>query len=406
MRVLLISPLPGIDPPCGDVTYTQLLLANPPDGIVYETYAEALDRGALREHGRRESLKSAIRARRNILRESLLLGLGKSMAFVRRHAWLFWEPFRFFSVRPGEYDAIHLHVFSARFLNLSCPLIVSNAAPLRYLYSEARGYSAQRVTWMERAEVGLARLMGVNANSYFLPQATRLITFTEFLKRWYLDRGVISVDQIDVIPIFLPSGTQISTPERPSRIGFIAKDFAAKGGYTLLNAFELVRRARPDAELVIVGCPAVLSAKECQTRKICWIPYIERDELLGEILPQFHMLAYPTRFDGLPLVVLEAMSRGLPVTISDYQAMPEMVAFGWAGLISPVGDAEMLAENILRLLDPVQHAHYGQAALDWFERTFSETAVKRRLGECYELAIERHGGRAPLIASCAVETVL
>ncbi len=54
---------------------------------------------------------------------------------------------------------------------------------------------------------------------------------------------------IDVVPIFLPANPLARSPRRPQRIGFIAREFAAKGGFTLLKAFERVRAVRPDAQL-------------------------------------------------------------------------------------------------------------------------------------------------------------
>jgi hypothetical protein len=128
LRVLLISPLPKIDPACGDVTYTESLLANPPEGVEYETYADAMSRGTLVEHGTRRALKEAW-ARGDGRVGAALMTIGcKLLNLLRRSRWLFWEPYRFFSVVPGAYDLIHLHTFSARFLDLPCPLVVSNAA--------------------------------------------------------------------------------------------------------------------------------------------------------------------------------------------------------------------------------------------------------------------------------------
>lgn len=60
MRVLLISPLPRLDPTCGDVTYTETLLSHPPEGVQFETYAQALESGALREHGNRRAIQSTL----------------------------------------------------------------------------------------------------------------------------------------------------------------------------------------------------------------------------------------------------------------------------------------------------------------------------------------------------------
>lgn len=392
MRVLLISPLPGIDPACGDVTYTQTLLSNPPEGVEYTTYFDAIKQGSLKEHGRRDALQRARLNGRGLGREMLLTGLARGLNFMRQARWFFWEPFRFFSVKPGAFDVVHLHVFSAKFFELDCALVASNAAPQRYLYSDARHYSKLRTDIMETFEIIFGRILGVNLNSYYLPQVARVIAFTEFLQCWYAERNVMRESSIDQVPIYLPSLQRRTVNRRPKRIGFVAKDFLAKGGQTLLRAFEIVRVARPDAELMIVGCEAQLEQSLAARRGISWIPYVPRERLMNEILPSFDVLSYPTNCDGLPLVVLEAMSMGVPVAVSDYLAMPEIVEHGEAGLISPVGDAERLASNILRLLEPETNSHFGCRAWERFEQAYSAGVVRPRLRASYEAAVQQWVG--------------
>src|SRR5205823_6014503 len=152
---------------------------------------DALSRGALIEHGNRAAAGRAVKSGREVLPELALTGAAKLLNKARGARWLFWEPFRFFSVRPGEYDLVHVHVFSAKFLSLPCPLVVSNAAPLRYLYSEARCYGPARVRLLEGIEQGLGRLLGVNVTSYRLPQASRMIAFTQYLRDWYVRRRIM-----------------------------------------------------------------------------------------------------------------------------------------------------------------------------------------------------------------------
>jgi glycosyltransferase involved in cell wall biosynthesis len=389
MRVLLISPLPDLDPSGGDVTYTQTLLAHPPDGVQYETYAQAMARGTLQEHGNRRALKAWRASHISMGSELALTGISSAINSMRRAKWLFWEPFRFFTVAPGAYDLVHLNVFSARFLGLTCPVVVSNAIPLRYLYTAARAYSERRVRAIELAEQGLGKVLGMNVNSYCLPQASRVIAFTEFLRSWYVKRGVMPADRADTIPIYLPSppAAPASRSDRPRRIGFIAKAFDSKGGPVLLEAFETVRKHRPDAELVIVGSEPRMTESDLRSRNITWLPYLDREAMLSEVLPSFDVFAYPTAFDGLPLVVLESMSRGVAIATSDFQALPEVVDHGRAGLISPQGDAAKLAENILRLLEPAENARYRAAARDRFESYYAAEVVRPRLHDCYERAI-------------------
>jgi glycosyltransferase involved in cell wall biosynthesis len=393
MRVLLISPLPGIDPPCGDVVYTETLLAHPPQGVRYETYADAIARGALREHGDGRALRGALRDRRNLARELVLTPSAKAVNTLRQRRFLFWEPFRFFSVRPGEYDAVHVHVFSVRFLGRERPpVVVSNAAPLRYLYTEARRHPVQRVDRMEQAELALSRLMRVNATSYHLPEAERVIAFSAFLKEWYVRRGIMSADRVDVVPIYLPTlapsareTAKIGEQWLPRRIGFIAKDFDAKGGPTVLRAFARLRQSRPDAELIIVGCAPRIDVAEAAAQGIRWLPYVPREELLSSLMPSFDVFAYPTEFDGMPLVVLEAMANGVPVATSNYQAMPEIV--GGTGSITLVGDADALATRLRELLEPSTNAVMRARTRERFEARFSANSVRPLLRASYESAI-------------------
>ncbi len=387
MHVLLISPLPGIDPACGDVTYTETLLANPPEGVVYETYQEALERGSLREHGIRSSLVKAFHTKQGLVKEFLLTGIIKPINILRKKHWLFWEPFRFFTVKPGEYDLIHLHVFSAHFFSLDCPLIVSNAIAQRYLYTNARGYSQKKTKMLEFADMVIGKLFAININSYYLPQTSRVIAFTCFLKDWYVKQKIIDSAAIDIVPIFLPYQKQISYSPFPAKVGFIAKDFKAKGGFILLKAFEIVKSVHPHVQLTIVGCEPLFSESEAFIKGITWITYVQREKLLNEILPTFDIFAYPTEFDGLPLVLLEAMSFGIAIATSDYQAIPEIVDYGSAGLISPVGNVEELAANIIKLLNTENNAYFGNAAYKRFQEVYSMNKGLSQLYQSYEKAI-------------------
>ena len=159
---------------------------------------------------------------------------------------------------------MHVHVFSCGFREIDCPVVVSNALPVRYLYTDARGYSALRVRLLEAADRFLARIFGVNVTSYWLPGVRRVIAFTEYLRDWYRDRKIAADSAIDVVPIYLPDAPVAPASERPCRIGFVAKDFEAKGGLVLLEAFARVRARRPDAELVIVGSPARLDEADAE----------------------------------------------------------------------------------------------------------------------------------------------
>ena len=377
MRVLLISPLHGLDPPCGDITYTETLVAHPPEGVVYETYADALRRGTLIEHGRRE----------RFWKEPLLTACSKAINLLRKSKQLFWEPFRFFSVVPGEYDLIHLHVFNARFFSLPCPLIISSGAPQKDLYLNNRQYTPVRVCRLQFIDKILGQALRVNCNSSYMPQAHRVLVYTEYFRDYLVNDHYVEADRVSVVPILSIAPSFKLTRRVPRRIGFVARNFDEKGGPVVLDAFKQVRQQYPDTELWIIGSKPQLAKDKAARMGITWLDCVPRDQLLKEIMPSFDVFAYPTPHDCFSYVLLEAMSCGVAIATSDYVSMPEAVSYGKAGLISPVGDAGKLAKNILTLINPETNWTFRQAALKRFEEYFSWQAVAPRILEEYQKAM-------------------
>lgn len=407
-HVLLLSPVEGRDGAGGDRTYTHVLRDNAPSGIKYETYDLALERGTLRERGTGRALKSGVQRARGlalgaalslVAREASLTAVGKTLWMLRSRRRLFWEPFLFFEVKSGAYDLVHAHIFSARFENLDCPLVVSLGGRLRHLYLDARGFAPSRVKRLERLDRGIARVLGVNATSEYVPQASRLYAFTQSGSDEFKAQGLLSPERIEYIPFHLPTPNLDFShrANKPKRVGFVAREFALKGGPVVLQAWDEVLKVRPDAELWIVGNPPPPGAEKLEAKNVTWIPFIPREQLLGEVMPSFDVFTYPTHYDYLPCyTLLEVMARGVPVAGSDHRDMDVSLGLDAAsvaqnapsaGLMSPVKDASALAKNILRLLEPEENARARLGARAHFERTFSCEAVLPKLERFYEAAL-------------------
>jgi len=72
-------------------------------------------------------------------------------------------------------------------------------------------------------------------------------------------------------------------------------------------------------------------------------------ELVG-LLRSADVFALPSYFEGMPLALLEAMAAGLPVVTTDVPGCVDTVGGADAGLISPPGDVEAMAENLRRMM--------------------------------------------------------
>jgi glycosyltransferase involved in cell wall biosynthesis len=91
----------------------------------------------------------------------------------------------------------------------------------------------------------------------------------------------------------------------------------------------------------------------------------------------------PSRSEGQPMAVLEAMARGLCVIASDVGGLHEMIGGGY-GVIVPPDDIDAIADALRRVIDDRDlRARYGAAAYARVEAHFDVRAVSRRIDALY-----------------------
>lgn len=104
-----------------------------------------------------------------------------------------------------------------------------------------------------------------------------------------------------------------------------------------------------------------------------------RDDV-PRLLAASDLFVLPSLWEGLPTVVLEAMSAGLPVVGTSVSGVPEAVEDGSTGLLVPPGRAESLASAILRLgADRDLRERMGARGRERFEERFHVRATARNL---------------------------
>jgi glycosyltransferase involved in cell wall biosynthesis len=99
---------------------------------------------------------------------------------------------------------------------------------------------------------------------------------------------------------------------------------------------------------------------------------------------ELDVFVLPSRFEGFPLVVLEAMLAGVPVVATDVGAVREAVADGATGLLVAPEDAAGLARAIRRMFDePGLRARVTEAALARARMEFTADAMASRFVDLY-----------------------
>ena len=154
---------------------------------------------------------------------------------------------------------------------------------------------------------------------------------------------------VHVIPYGAPSpspgsGDCASAGARPLRVLFAGSLGQRKGLSYLLDAVNGLGR---HVELTLLGAKTVhgCAPLDAAVRAHRWISSLPHAELLAEMARQ-DVLVLPSLFEGFGLVILEGMSRGLPVIATSHTGGPDVIDEGTDGFIVPIRSAEAIAEKL------------------------------------------------------------
>jgi glycosyltransferase involved in cell wall biosynthesis len=143
----------------------------------------------------------------------------------------------------------------------------------------------------------------------------------------------------------------LGIPAQAAVVGAVGRLTYQKAPEDFLAALQLLDR--PGAIGVWVGsgeCAEQIARRARGLRGIRLILAGERGDVL-EILPAFDIFALPSRYEGLPTAVVEAMLCGVPVIATAVNAVPDLVVPGETGLLVPPRRPAALAAAVRYLLD-------------------------------------------------------
>jgi glycosyltransferase-like protein len=166
-----------------------------------------------------------------------------------------------------------------------------------------------------------------------------------------------------------------------------------KGSDTLVKAIAALKKAGRDPVLAVVGGHSFQDYRPYRDRVLASLPglglRLDDDVVLVGTVPDAELpawyaaadvLAFPSTKEGWGLAVLEAMSAGLPVVVSDLPVFGEYLTSGRDALLVPVDDAPALAGALAAVLDdPDLAASLREAALATAQRfTWARSAAEHQ----------------------------
>ena len=136
----------------------------------------------------------------------------------------------------------------------------------------------------------------------------------------------------------------------PLRLLFLGRLDEQKEPLFVVSVADALRRRGVDFRLSIAGNGPLRDAVRERVTELALVDFVETPGFVSPPWDEYaraHMLLTPSRFEGAPLVPLEALSSGLPVLASDIGPHSDLAAVTSAIRVLPTGDPELWAEEIL-----------------------------------------------------------
>lgn len=124
-----------------------------------------------------------------------------------------------------------------------------------------------------------------------------------------------------------------------------------------LAVFARIQVVHPAATLTLAGGGSLMAVlgRQVETGQLAGVRFCGH-LAAADIAPTYDaadIFLNTSAIDNLPLTLIEASASGLPVVSTSAGAIPDLICHEENGLLAPVGDVEVLAGHILRLLaDP------------------------------------------------------
>jgi len=291
-------------------------------------------------------------------------------------------------LKRGRYDVLHCHVYQFSGLPLRIAarcgipkrlIHVHTARELRRNGSYRKWYYALTMHWIRRYAT---RIIAVSESA-----------MTSFMgDHWQKEcRAEIIHDALDVQPYLIHydrSETLADLGIHPDKkiVIHVGNFGPPKDHETIIRTATLLVRQNPEIHFILVGDGPLMQPINNLVRK----NNIENNvHLLGRrndvprLLQAADCFFFPSRWEGLPGALLEALAAGLTAVASDIGPNQEVanVTVNNRILMSPVGQAERFARQLqIILTDPSKHKY----PLGWIPDEFRLEKFMERIGSLYE----------------------
>lgn len=297
-------------------------------------------------------------------------------------------------LKAGKFDVVHFHLFGANWI--AKPLCWLLGA--RVLFNHDQCNDAMRERWRYLFADWVTNLF-----------STKILAVSKSTVSFLRDREKIAPAKLE----YFPNGVDVQAfhsatpgqrlaarvrwnlPPEGLLVGGVGRLAPQKDFATFLVAAARLRTKMPDVHFVIFGEGPEDEALAKQAERLgvpVSFPGYAADR--HAIYQAIDVLFLTSKYEGTPLVVLEAMAARVPVCASAVDGVAEVLTSGETASLFPPRHPEAAADALGALLaDPAKRERQAAAAREQVERYFDVVEQMRRLEAFYEEEIARRKGK-------------
>jgi glycosyltransferase involved in cell wall biosynthesis len=294
-------------------------------------------------------------------------------------------------IRQHRYDVVHTHTSVAGAMGRVAAWSVRTPVRVHMLHAYA-GHAG--VPQPKRSLYRLVeRVLGVFTTHY--------VAGSRFIRDVGVRQRMFRAEDVTVIPyssrMTVGDATaadrarlreELGLPADAPLIALVGRIEDQKGVDLLIRAVPSVLEQVPRVAVVVVGDGTRRAEAEALSAELGVADHVRfagwRHDL-ADVMRAVDVLALPSRWEAFGIVNLEAMAAAKPVVGFAVEGIPEVVVHGETGLLSPAGDVDALARDLVRVLaDPELAARLGAAGRRRFLGQFTPERMVQAHVELYE----------------------
>ncbi|MBN8655982.1 MAG: glycosyltransferase family 4 protein [Anaerolineae bacterium] len=291
-------------------------------------------------------------------------------------------------IRREKYDLIHAHASKAGFLMRMAA--IGTGIPVIY--------SPHNFAFHEGSKPVVARVVAL-LEALIVNFTAKIITVAAHERELALRYGVGVPELYEVIPTGIDPApyrltvdvvalkTSLSIPASARVVGAVGRLAVPKLPNDFVRMAASLHETHPDVHFVWVGSGPLEAgardlARQLHVENI--VHWLGHRTDVNHLYKMFDCFVLLSKWEGNPLVVLEAFAAGVPVIAFDNLGTHELIGTGNHGILIPIGDWQALARAIANLLDhPAQASEMSRLAGEQLEHDFTLDGMMRKIETVY-----------------------